>query len=60
MDKDAEHRGVSGFPQNHYISLHYISLSFLLLENVSEHKKWRALFRAGRAEGVKPDYYGDP
>lgn len=41
-------------------SLHYNSLSLLLLEKFSEHKKLRSLFRAGSSEGVISDYYGNP
>lgn len=41
-------------------SLHYNSLSLLLLEKFSEHKKLRSLFRAGSSEGEISDYYGNP
>lgn len=41
MDKDAEAEELVAFHRTKLVqgALHYISLSFLLLENVSEHKK---------------------
>lgn len=41
-------------------SLHYMSLSLLLLENFSKHKKLKDFFRAGSGEAAMSDYYGNP